>query len=81
LWDTTGQEQFQALTPLYAHSAATALIVVAIDDIDSVNGTQIWTDVLNRSCDKPPPMLLLANTMDRGDRAVITKESITGRYG
>jgi small GTP-binding protein len=81
LWDTAGQEQFQALTPLYAHSAATALIVVAIDDIDSFKGIPTWMDLLNRSCDKPPPMLLLVNKMDREERATTTKEDIKERYG
>jgi small GTP-binding protein len=81
LWDTAGQEQFQALTPLYAHSASTALIVVAIDDLDSFKGIPTWTELLNRSCDKPPPMLLLVNKMDRADRAATSKEDIKERYG
>jgi small GTP-binding protein len=81
LWDTAGQEQFQALTPLYAHSAATALIVVAIDDIDSFKGIPTWADLLARSCDKAPPTLLLINKMDRAERAVLTKKDIKDRYG
>jgi small GTP-binding protein len=81
LWDTAGQEQFQALTPLYAHSAATALIVVAVDDIDSFKGIPTWTELLNRSCDKTPPMLLLVNKMDREERATVTKEDVKEKYG
>jgi small GTP-binding protein len=80
LWDTVGQEQFQALTPLYAHSASTALVVVAIDDLDSFKGIPTWTELLNRSCDKVPPMLLLVNKMDRADRASASKEDIKERY-
>jgi small GTP-binding protein len=81
LWDTASQEQFQALTPLYAHSAATALIVVAVDDVNSFKRVSIWTELLNRSCDKAPPMLLLVNKMDRKDRTVIIKEDVKERYG
>jgi small GTP-binding protein len=81
LWDTAGQEQFQALTPLYAHSAAAALIVVAIDDLDSFKGISTWTELLNRSCDKPPPMLLVVNKMDRASKATTSKEDIKERYG
>jgi small GTP-binding protein len=80
LWDTAGQEQFQALTPLYAHSAATALIVVAVDDLDSFKGIPTWTDLLTRSCDKTPPIVLLVNKMDRAERAVLTNQDIKDRY-
>jgi small GTP-binding protein len=79
LWDTAGQEQFQALTPLYAHSAAAALIVVAVDEIDSFKGIQTWTELLNRSCDKVPPIVLLVNKMDREERAVAKKEEVKER--
>jgi small GTP-binding protein len=80
LWDTAGQEQFQALTPLYAHSAATALIVVAIDEIDSFKGIPTWTSLLTQSCDKPPPVILVVNKMDRIEQAGMAKEEIKERY-
>jgi small GTP-binding protein len=81
LWDTAGQEQFQALTPLYAHSASCALIVVAINDRDSFRGIATWTDLLMRSCDKVPPMILLVNKMDRANKASYSTDEIKEQYG
>jgi small GTP-binding protein len=80
LWDTAGQEQFQALTPLYAHSAATALLVVAIDEIESFKGIPTWTDLLSQSCDKSPPIILVVNKVDHLERAALAKEDIKARY-
>jgi small GTP-binding protein len=81
LWDTAGQEQFQALTPLYAHSAATAIIVVAIDQLASFKGIATWTDLLNRSCDVRPPIVLLVNKIDKSDKPAFENEEIRERYG
>jgi small GTP-binding protein len=80
LWDTAGQEQFQALAPLYAHSAACAVIVAAVDDADSFRGIATWMDLVNRSCDKPPPMVLFVNKMDKTDRIKFSREEIKDRY-
>jgi small GTP-binding protein len=81
LWDTAGQEQFQALTPLYAHSAATAIIVVAIDQLDSFKGISTWMDLLSRSCDVQPPIILLVNKIDKTERVAFEREDIRERYG
>jgi Ras-related protein Rab-5C len=75
-----GQEQFQALTPLYAHSASAALIASAVDDLDSFNGLPIWMEILSLSCDKHPPMVLAVNKIDLADRAILPREEIKRRY-
>jgi small GTP-binding protein len=80
LWDTAGQEQFHALAPLYAHSAAGGLIVASILDLDSIKGIQTWLDLVNRSCDRTPPCLLLVNKMDKSENAVLTAEEIKSEY-
>jgi small GTP-binding protein len=82
LWDTAGQEQFQALTPLYAHSASAALVVAAIDDLDSFNGLPTWTDILSQSCDKQPPMVLAVNKIDLDltKRPCLQRDEIKHRY-
>jgi hypothetical protein len=73
-------KQLQVFPPLYAQSASTALIVVAIDYRGSFRGNPTWTGLLNRSCDKPPPALLLNNKMDCAGSAAIAKEEIKERY-
>jgi small GTP-binding protein len=80
LWDTAGQEQFHALAPLYAHSAAGALIVASILDLESIKGIQTWLDLMNRSCDHTPPILLLVNKMDKSENAVLTTEEIKAEF-
>jgi small GTP-binding protein len=80
LWDTAGQEQFQALTPLYAHSASAALIVAAIDDLESFKGLATWTEILSQSCDKQPPMVLAVNKIDITDRICLPRDDIKRQY-
>jgi small GTP-binding protein len=64
IWDTAGQEQYKALTPLYAHSASCALIVAAIADPESFDAIPRWGELLRQACDAPPPALLLVNKTD-----------------
>jgi small GTP-binding protein len=80
IWDTAGQEQFQALTPLYCHSASCAIIVAAVDDRDSFKGISGWIELLEKSCDQIPPLILLVNKIDREDAAVVSPEEIEGTY-
>jgi small GTP-binding protein len=80
IWDTAGQEQFQALTPLYCHSAACALIVAAVDDRDSFKGLPAWISLLEQSCDEPPPMILIANKIDREEAALVSQEEVERAY-
>jgi small GTP-binding protein len=81
LWDTAGQEQFQSLTPLYAHSAATAIIVAAIDDPESFKSLNNWLDVLGRSCDRIPPVILVVNKMDLSTGTELPIPAIEDEYG
>jgi small GTP-binding protein len=76
LWDTAGQEQYQALTPLYAHSASCALMVAAINDSRSFEAIPKWIDVLQQSCDETPPLILIVNKMDLANEAVMTTTDV-----
>jgi small GTP-binding protein len=80
LWDTAGQEQYHALTPLYAHSASCGLIVAAINDSQSFQAIPKWVDVLQQSSDRPPPLVLLVNIMDLVAGAVMTITDIEVTY-
>ena len=80
LWDTAGQEQFQALTPLYARSAAAAIIVTAINDISSFDSLQTWIDLVNNSCDSMPPIILAINKIDVTENIVFTHDEIEEKY-
>jgi small GTP-binding protein len=80
LWDTAGQEQYQALTPLYVHSASCALIVAAIDDPASFEAIPKWIEVLQESCGRPPPLILLVNKMDLTNPGSPTVSNIEVTY-
>jgi small GTP-binding protein len=80
LWDTAGQEQFQALTPLYCHSASGALIVCAINDIESFKAIPKWLEFLETSCLPVPPVVLVVNKVDRQADAVLQSEEISERF-
>jgi small GTP-binding protein len=80
VWDTAGQEQFQALTPLYCHSASCAIIVAAVDDDDSFAAIPNWVRMLEDSCDAPPPKVLFVNKIDRRSGASPTPEKVEDDY-
>lgn len=80
LWDTAGQEQFQALTPLYARSSAAAVIVAAIDDQTSFTGLFTWIDLLKSACGSLPPMILAINKIDLLGKEISTKEELQAKY-
>lgn len=81
LWDTAGQEQFQALTPLYVRNAATALILAAVDDANSFDTLQTWVDLINSACEHVPPMILVVNKIDIVDHTSYSNEEIESRFG
>jgi small GTP-binding protein len=80
VWDTAGQEQFQALTPLYARSAAAAVIVAAADDKASFSAITDWIHLLESSCDRVPPQILAINKTDLGE-CVLSEDDIHNEYG
>jgi GTPase SAR1 family protein len=80
LWDTAGQEQFHALAPVYAHSASAAVLVASVTDAASFPGLQYWLDLVNKACEKIPPMVLLVNKMDRAADGVISQEEVKVKY-
>jgi small GTP-binding protein len=80
IWDTAGQEQYKALTPLYAHSSSCALIVASITDAESFEAIPRWTDVLHQSCDIPPPLILLVNKIDLTNGVVASISEIEVTY-
>jgi small GTP-binding protein len=79
VWDTAGQEQFQALTPLYARSASAAIIVVAADDLNSFNAIANWIDLVQTSCERFPPLILAVNKIDL-PKPVLTDEEVHSKF-
>ena len=81
VWDTAGQEQFQALMPLYARSSALAIITASIVDGESFKAIPKWIETVSNSCDPCPPLLLAVNKIDITENQAYTPEQIQDQYG
>ena len=46
LWDTAGQEKYRSLTKIFIKEAKIALLVYAIDDLNSFNDLNIWLNMV-----------------------------------
>ncbi|EAX90216.1 small GTP-binding protein, putative [Trichomonas vaginalis G3] len=81
VWDTAGQEEFQALMPLYARNSSLAIIVCAINDSVSFDAIPKWIENVSNACDPCPPMILAINKIDLSESAVNTMEEVNNKYG
>lgn len=80
VWDTAGQEQFQALMPLYARSSSLAIITCSIIDEQSFEAIPRWIETVKNSCDPCPPLLLAVNKIDIQENGFYTAEQIHEKY-
>ena len=80
LWDTAGQEQFKALTPLYARSSSVAILTVAITDTASFDNIDMWLELLNSSTEEMPPVVMAVNKIDLEDETTISRNKIWEDY-
>ena len=46
LWDTAGQEKYRSLTKIFIKDAKIALLVYAIDDVNSFNDLNMWLKII-----------------------------------
>ncbi|KAJ3424957.1 ras-related protein rab-5c [Anaeramoeba flamelloides] len=64
LWDTSGQERFKSLVPLYYRHAAGAVLVFDPQDKLSFEKLKYWQNELQNNCDNVPLMAIAANKYD-----------------
>ena len=63
LWDTAGQEQFRAITPLYIRGTKAAIICASQCDIESFQNIDQWLELLVLQ-DKTTPAILAITKSD-----------------
>lgn len=80
LWDTAGQEVFQALTPLYARSSSAAIITTSVDLPDSFKNIDKWIELLNTSTEELPPIILAVNKVDLESDSSLSRDQIITDY-
>lgn len=82
LWDTAGQERFRALAPMYYRDCQIALLVFAIDNIDSYSTVERWHAGLVDDCVIMPKVVIVGNKKDlRGDEGRSADEFVTVEQG
>jgi small GTP-binding protein len=80
LWDTAGQEQFQALTPLYARSSSVAILTTSVTEPTSFDNLDRWISLLQSATDELPPLVLAVNKVDLADSACKPLDEIQQAY-
>jgi small GTP-binding protein len=78
IWDTAGQEQFHALTPLYARSSAVAILVTSIADPATFESIDDWLDILYSAAPEGPPIILAVNKIDLEGESTSPRDEIFG---
>jgi len=73
LWDTAGQEEFDAITKAYYRGAHVCVLTFSTVDYDSFQDVSKWRDKVVAECGSIP-MVLVQNKIDLIDNAVIQPE-------
>lgn len=63
IWDTAGQEYYDSITRRYYKGANAAIIVFAVDNLESFNSVEKWKDKITSECGKIP-IYLVMNKID-----------------
>jgi small GTP-binding protein len=72
LWDTAGQEQYNALIPKYCRGASGALICYDVTTLSSFEHLSRWLEVVRESAE--PFVLVFGNKTDLKDERVVQSE-------
>ncbi|KAJ3452091.1 ras-related protein rab-5c [Anaeramoeba flamelloides] len=64
LWDTSGQEKFDSLTPLYYRNANIAILVYDVKSISSLEKVKYWVKEIKNNVKVMPLLLIVGNKMD-----------------
>jgi Ras-related protein Rab-22 len=76
IWDTSGQEKFQSLVPLYYRGAGAAIIVFDISRPDTMHSLKKWVDELRQVGPPDIIIILCGNKSDLSqDRRISIQEA------
>ncbi|KAG8440594.1 hypothetical protein GDO86_006371 [Hymenochirus boettgeri] len=64
IWDTAGQERFRSIAKSYFRKAHGVLLMYDVSSERSFLNVRQWIEDIKDSCDKPIPMMLIANKTD-----------------
>ena len=64
IWDTTGQERYHSVTKLFVHGSHIAILVYAINNVDSFQKLDYWYKTIEENCDDNVILAIAANKYD-----------------
>ncbi len=64
VWDTCGQEKYMSIASLYYKDAHVVLLVIDVDNSDSLEMAGRYLEEMNKTCNQIPYILLVANKID-----------------
>jgi Ras-related protein Rab-23 len=73
IWDTAGQEYYDAITRRYYKGASGAIIVFSVINRDSFNAVRSWKEKIKAECDNIP-ILLVMNKIDLMDQSLVSEK-------
>lgn len=75
LWDTAGQEEYDAITRTYYKGAGACILAFSTTDRDSFDAIESWHKKVRDECGNIV-MVLVQNKVDLLDQAVMSKEEV-----
>ena len=75
IWDTAGQDHFNAITRRYYRGADACLIVFAINDKESFNQVKSWHKKMITECDDIPTALVMSKIDLKSEQKVSDEEA------
>ncbi|XP_076053243.1 RAS oncogene family member Rab23 [Oratosquilla oratoria] len=75
LWDTAGQEEFDAITKAYYRGAQACVVTFSTVDRDSFLAVRKWKKKVEDECG-PIPMVLVQNKIDLIDQATVKPDEV-----
>jgi Ras-related protein Rab-23 len=73
IWDTAGQEYYDAITRRYYKGACGAVLVFSCTNIESFKAIRSWYDKVRAECDVIPIMLVM-NKIDLIEDSVVSEK-------
>lgn len=74
IWDTCGQEAYRALISSFYKNSSLAILVYAIDSVESFNNLEIWLNDIKTQSNPDIKIILIGNKFDLEDRRQVEKE-------
>ncbi|XP_045606167.1 ras-related protein Rab-23 [Procambarus clarkii] len=75
LWDTAGQEEFDAITKAYYRGAQACVVAFSTTDRDSFTAVRKWKKKVEDECGSIP-MVLVQNKIDLIDQATVKPDEV-----